>query len=158
MYILINNRPYDVLNLNISDIKKLEHFKVNEYVREYRKYKPDINDFGLCLKENDAALYQFCRDAGWEITEISGEEFEELHDRSNWRETPGVTLFERSKYGELEYIKVKFNPESYYFVISDSKRCQYSKIYNSLEEATEARDQVLKLVNKVYASLKRVEI
>lgn len=160
MYILINNRPFNVLDLKISDIQKLEPYIVSRIVNEWSKFKPGLKDYEISsnIKEEITAIYKFCKNAHWEISKLTDEEYDTLYQGQKWKETPGLVVFDHTKYGESEFLKVKFNPESYYFRLNDKDRYQFSKIYNSKEEAEDARNRLIMLINKVFASLKRVEI
>lgn len=148
MYILVNNRPFNILNLKISDIKHLDRDMLSPFVDAFLKNRAittEMQDFIERCKNRNIL------DIGY----LEKEEFNKKYSRIFISENhPGLIATQDGYRIQL----IKFDPEKWVFFIRDGQRSEISEPYDTLEEAEEARNRLLSLVNKVFASLKRVEI
>ena len=143
MYILINNRPFNIIDLKVSEINKLNRNLVSLCVHELKYLTVWQRDLINRFSERNIVT-----------SEIGQYNDLQVKYGVDFREKPNIV----SKSNYNDFIVFYFDSTKYHFIIHDNEHAEISNPYDTLEKATEARDQVLKLVNKVYASLKRVEI
>ena len=143
MYILINNRPFNIIDLKVFEINKLNRNLVSLCVHELKYLTVWQRDLINRFSERNIVT-----------SEIGQYNDLQVKYGVDFREKPNIV----SKSNYDDFTVFYFDSTKYHFIIHDNERAEISNPYDTLEEATEARDQVLKLVNKVYASLKRVEI
>ena len=148
MYILVNNRPFNILNLKISDIKHLDKDMLSPFVDSFLKIRvttTEMQDFIERFKNRNIL----------EIEYLGKEEFDKKYSHIFISKNhPGLIATQDGYRIQL----IKFDPEKWFFFIRDKERAEISEPYNTLEEAEEARNRLLSSVNKIFASLKRVEI
>lgn len=147
MFILVNNRPFNILNIYISDIKHLD--------REV--LYPFITAFG-----SSSQLSSVQRDFIKRCEYRNIIETETIYNYENFKKkypddvdkNPNIIV--NNNYGSYQVIK--FDSTKYFFFIRDEHRAEISEPYDTIEDAEEARNRLLTLVNKVFYSLKRCEI
>ena len=156
MYILVNKRPFKVFDLKISDIHQMDIQTVQRMVRVgkgvIRLYNSDLTDKEL------AAFKEMYEQSGLKPEKITDEEYNTLYQGQQWRRVNNLALVEIDDYNNNQIFKIYFNPESYWFSVSDGDRLQFSKIYSSKEEAERARNKVCQRANALISKLLRVEI
>ena len=132
MFILINKQVFNVLNLEIGDIKK---FDKEELVRIYKEGPKSYNS-SLLMTE----IYMKASTDKW---------FE--NNTSHWKETD-------DDYGSYEIIDFEGVKDGFYFIIKDDKKLLVSRLYATEKEAEAARDKLLTTANHIVARLFKVEI
>lgn len=146
MFILVNNRPFNILSIYVSDIKHLD----SEVLYPFRKAFGSASQ----LTSTQRDFIKRCEER--KIVEIEILTYNELKEKypDDIKNNPNIIV--DSNYGN--YQVVKFDSTKYFFFIRDEHRAEISEPYDTIEEAEEARNRLLTLTDKVFYSLKRCEI
>ena len=147
MFILVNNRSFNILNIYVSDIKHLDREVLYPFIKAFGSASQ--------LSSTQKDFIERCKNKN--IVEI-----ETLHSYERFKEkypderdkNPNIIV--NNNYGSYQVIK--FDSTKYFFFIRDDHRAEISEPYDTIEDAEEARNRLLTLVNKVFYSLKRCEI
>ena len=134
MYILVNKKVMNILNLNVSDIHKFNKESLIEIYRDvYNSYSGhDPYHYKL--------IYKYALSEKWFGKNTSHNEYDKEYERTNY-----IYDFEDVR-------------EGYYFIVEDDKYIICSKLYETEKEAEDARDVLLTKANRIIARLYKVEI
>lgn len=134
MYILVNKKVMNALNLKFSDICKFDkQFLIEIYGYVYNSYSSnDSQHFKL--------IYNYAHAEKWFGKNISHNEYDEEYQRNNY-----IYDFEDVR-------------EGYFFIVEDDKYIICSKLYETEKDAEDARDILLTKANRIIARLYKVEI
>jgi hypothetical protein len=130
MYIVVNKRVLNALNLNIGDIQKFDKEALLEIYKSYGAH--DYQHYKL--------IYDVANKQKW---------FERNTSHCNYNEDSCIS--------ELIY-DFEGVREGYYFIVDDGRYIICSKLYETEKAAEHARDVLLTKANKIIAKLHKVEI
>lgn len=131
MYILVNNKPINIFNIDIYDVVELDE-KLCRTLYENANQAHNRNRVGL-------VMYGIATRNNWIKVEFQHEDVRPYPYDSD----------------EKDYLVLK---NGFLFGICDSQRVVISKLYETREEAEEARNMLLFKINKVVARLMKAEI
>jgi hypothetical protein len=134
MYIVVNKRVLNALNLNIGDIQKFDKEALLEI------YKWIATSYGGHDYHHYNLIYDFANTQKW---------FEKNISHSNYNEDSGIS----ERIYDFEGVR-----EGYYFIVDDGRYIICSKLYETEKLAERARDVLLTKANKIIAKLYKVEI
>jgi hypothetical protein len=134
MYIVVNKRVLNALNLNIGDIQKFDKEALLEI------YKWIATSYGANDYYHYNLIYDFANTQKW---------FEKNTSHSNYNEDSGIS----ERIYDFEGVR-----EGYYFIVDDGRYIICSKLYETEKAAEHARDVLLTKANKIIAKLYKVEI
>ena len=134
MYIIINKRVMNALNLNVSDIRK---FDKESLIKIYREYATSCSgrDYEHC-----GLIYKYANSQKW---------FEKNTSHNEYNEGTAIT----GHIYDFEGVH-----EGFYFIVEDDKYVICSKLYETEKAAEHARDNLLRKANKIIARLYKVNI
>lgn len=134
MYILVNKKVMNILNLNVSDIHKFNKESLIEIYRDIYNSYSDHDPYHYKL------IYKYAFSEKWFGMNTSHNEYDKEYQRTNY-----IYDFEDVR-------------EGYYFIVEDDKYIICSKLYETEKEAEDARDVLLTKANRIIARLYKVEI
>lgn len=134
MYILVNKKVMNVLNLNVSDIHKFDKESIIEIYKYVHTSCSSHDPYHFKF------IYNYALSEKWFRKNTSYNEYDKEYQRTNY-----VYGFEDVR-------------EGYFFTVEDNRYIICSKLYETEKEAEDARDVLLTKANRIIARLYKVEI